>query len=90
MPKPLGDGRGGAEWRPPVVSVGKQKQSLYFPADMLAEISAAAVRLDRSMSWIIQRAWKTARGRIMNAPASDDSTQTDGADSDGGPSDGDR
>jgi uncharacterized small protein (TIGR04563 family) len=38
---------------------------------MLKEISAEAVRLDRSMSWIIQRAWKSARGKIMNVPTID-------------------
>jgi uncharacterized small protein (TIGR04563 family) len=41
-----------------------RKQSLYFPAEMLDEIAAEARRLDRSMSWVVQRAWKLARHAI--------------------------
>jgi uncharacterized small protein (TIGR04563 family) len=39
----------------------KRKQSLYFPEKMLGEIASEARRLDRSMSWVVQRAWKVAR-----------------------------
>ena len=35
----------------------KRKQSLYFPESMLQEIKDEAARLDRSLSWIVQRAW---------------------------------
>jgi uncharacterized small protein (TIGR04563 family) len=42
----------------------KRKQSLYFPGAMLDEIAAEARRLDRSLSWVVQRAWKIARGEI--------------------------
>jgi uncharacterized small protein (TIGR04563 family) len=45
----------------PDPTVEKRKQSFYFPAEMLDEIAAEALRLDRSMSWVVQRAWKTAR-----------------------------
>lgn len=38
--------------------------SLYFPADMLAEIRAEARRLRRSASWVLRRAWKLARADI--------------------------
>jgi hypothetical protein len=31
---------------------------------MLDEIAAEARRLDRSMSWVVQRAWTLARGAI--------------------------
>ena len=41
----------------------KRKQSLYFPEDMLNEIQAEANRQDRSLSWIVQQAWRIARGR---------------------------
>ena len=34
----------------------KRKQSLYFPEAMLQEIKDEAARLDRSLSWIVQRA----------------------------------
>jgi uncharacterized small protein (TIGR04563 family) len=42
----------------------KRKQSLYFPEDMLAEIQSEANRLDRSISWVVQRAWMIARKEI--------------------------
>ena len=48
----------------------KRKQSLYFPESMLEEINEEAVRLDRSLSWIVQRAWKTARPEIRKIPSS--------------------
>jgi uncharacterized small protein (TIGR04563 family) len=47
----------------------KRKQSLYFPEQMLQEISAEATRQDRSLSWIVQKAWKAARRDIMGIPA---------------------
>jgi uncharacterized small protein (TIGR04563 family) len=48
----------------------KRKQSLYFPELMLKEIQREADRLDRSLSWIVQRAWKTARPEIRKIPSS--------------------
>ena len=42
----------------------KRKQSLYFPEDMLKEIQDEAARQDRSLSWIVQQAWKIARERM--------------------------
>lgn len=50
----------------------KQKQSLYFPEEMLQEIRAEAARQDRSLSWIIQRAWTLARKDIAAIPSIDD------------------
>ncbi len=47
----------------------KRKQSLYFPEEMLKEIGAEATRQDRSLSWIVQKAWKAARKDIMNMPS---------------------
>ena len=47
----------------------KRKQSLYFPESMLAEIKDEAARLDRSLSWVVQRAWKLARGDIRKIPS---------------------
>lgn len=48
----------------------KRKQSLYFPETMLEEIHQEAARLERSLSWIVQRAWKTARPEIRKLPSS--------------------
>ena len=39
----------------------KRKQSLYFQEDTLQEIQAEAIRQDRSLSWVVQRAWALAR-----------------------------
>jgi len=37
---------------------------------MLQEINDEAARLERSLSWIVQRAWKTARPEIRKIPSS--------------------
>ncbi len=50
----------------------KRKQSLYFPEDMLREIQHEATRQDRSLSWIVQKAWKIARGTIAQYPSVND------------------
>ena len=50
----------------------KRKQSLYFPEDMLKEIQEEANRQDRSLSWIVQQAWRIARTEIMRFPSVND------------------
>lgn len=51
--------------------VGKQqKQVLYFPVEMVAEMKAAAERQDRSISWLMQHAWCFAVSEIEKTPAS--------------------
>ncbi|MEL6179424.1 MAG: TIGR04563 family protein [Myxococcota bacterium] len=52
----------------------KRKQSLYFPEDMLKEIQHEATRQDRSLSWIVQKAWKIARNEIRKYPSVNDFT----------------
>jgi uncharacterized small protein (TIGR04563 family) len=47
----------------------KRKQSLYMPEDMLLEVMAEAARQDRSLSWVVQHAWKIAKARIGAMPA---------------------
>lgn len=49
----------------------KRKQLLYLPEEMLQEIMREANRLDRSMSWTVQRAWCIARADIKKFPASE-------------------
>jgi uncharacterized small protein (TIGR04563 family) len=39
---------------------------------MLQEIKDEAARLDRSLSWIVQRAWKTSRLEIKKIPSVND------------------
>jgi uncharacterized small protein (TIGR04563 family) len=50
----------------------KRKQSLYFPEEMLQEIQQEAARQDRSLSWIVQKAWKIARIEIRKFPSIND------------------
>jgi uncharacterized small protein (TIGR04563 family) len=49
----------------------KRKQSLYFPDDMLNEIMKEAIRLDRSLSWMVQRAWRVASDEVRKFPSVD-------------------
>ena len=50
-PKPKNDGPG-------------ERQSLYFPKEMLDEIKEEALGQDRSLSWIIQQAWRISQLRL--------------------------
>lgn len=58
--------------RSPPTKDDKRKQSLYFPEHMLEEIQAEATRQDRSLSWIVQQAWKVAREEIKKFPSVND------------------
>jgi uncharacterized small protein (TIGR04563 family) len=58
----------------------KRKQSLYFPESMLTEIKEEAARLDRSLSWVVQRAWKLARIDIKKLPSVNDVADDDDTD----------
>ncbi len=55
----------------------KRKQSLYFPEDMLKEIQVEANRQDRSLSWIVQQAWRLARPEITRFPSVNDMSDDD-------------
>jgi uncharacterized small protein (TIGR04563 family) len=46
----------------------KRKVTLYFRDEVLAETQREAVRQDRSISWIIQAAWKLARAELRAMP----------------------
>jgi len=51
------------------MSSQKKKVTLYFNAAMLAETQKEALRQDRSVSWIIQAAWRIARDEMRRMPA---------------------
>jgi uncharacterized small protein (TIGR04563 family) len=55
----------------------KRKQSLYFPESMLDEIQKEAARLDRSLSWIVQRCVKVALPEIRKLPSVNDVEEAD-------------
>jgi uncharacterized small protein (TIGR04563 family) len=48
----------------------KRKVTLYFNSAMLAETQKEAIRQDRSVSWIIQAAWRIARDEVRRMPSS--------------------
>jgi uncharacterized small protein (TIGR04563 family) len=55
----------------------KRKQSLYFPETMLQEIQREAARLDRSLSWIVQRCVKIGLPDIRRLPSVNDVPDSD-------------
>ena len=55
------------------MSAGKSKrQALYFPSEMLEDIQFEAHRQDRSISWLIQQAWRIAREDLQKVPSTTD------------------
>jgi len=54
-----------------MASTDKRKQSLYFADDMLNEIMREAIRLDRSLSWVMQCAWRIASKEVRKFPPVD-------------------
>ena len=46
----------------------KKKVTLYFSAAMLEETQREAIRQDRSISWIIQAAWRMSRDEVRRSP----------------------
>jgi uncharacterized small protein (TIGR04563 family) len=61
---------GSAPWRAEKVfdahyaDSDKVKHMLALPASMMDEVKAEAARLDRSMSWLVARAWCVARDQL--------------------------
>ena len=51
----------------------RRKQSFHFPEQMLQEIREEAKRQDRSLSWIVQKAWRIARREIRKYPSTNES-----------------
>lgn len=52
----------------PVSQNQKKKVTLYFNSTMLSETQREALRQDRSISWIIQAAWRIARDEVKRMP----------------------
>lgn len=65
-----------------------RRQALYFPADMLAELQRESQRQDRSISWLIQQAWKIARTELHRIPSTTDYLPQDSEELDEGSSNG--
>lgn len=54
------------------MSTDKRKQSLYFPEMMLKDIQLEADRLDRSLSWIVQRCVKVGLPELQKLPSTEE------------------
>ncbi|MGK0362169.1 MAG: putative small protein (TIGR04563 family) [Bradymonadia bacterium] len=50
----------------------RQRQCLYIELGLLDEIRAEAHRQDRSLSWIVQRAWAAGRRQLSEMPGAND------------------
>ena len=46
----------------------KVKQSVYLPEDMLSQLRSEAERLERPLSWVLNRAWRIASPQISAIP----------------------
>jgi uncharacterized small protein (TIGR04563 family) len=59
-----------ARWRKyQMTTTDKRKRSLYFPDNILREMQSEAKRQERSLSWIVQYAWRIARAELMRLPS---------------------
>lgn len=54
----------------------KVKLTLYFPKEVLAQAQQEAERQDRSVSWVMQQAWRIAYGQLQGYPSIDPATGT--------------
>jgi len=52
-----------------MTTTDKRKRSLYFPDNILREMQSEAKRQERSLSWIVQYAWRIARAEMMRLPS---------------------
>ncbi len=50
----------------------KKKMTLYFSDEMIRETKQEALRQDRSLSWIMEVAWKIAREKMQSMPGVED------------------
>jgi uncharacterized small protein (TIGR04563 family) len=48
---------------------GTKKRSVYFPQSMLEEIECEMQRQERTLSWLVQQAWRIAGPTIRSFPA---------------------
>jgi uncharacterized small protein (TIGR04563 family) len=65
-----------------MTTTDKRKRSLYFPDTILREMQTEAKRQERSLSWIVQYAWRIARADLMRLPSVGDANFKDGQEDD--------
>lgn len=54
------------------MAINTVRQGLYVPKQMAQDLAREAKRLQRSKSWLMQRAWRIARERIAEFPPVED------------------
>ena len=52
----------------------ENKISVFFPSDMIREIRAEAKRTDRSISWLMQFAWRRVRDEVKELATVEEDT----------------
>lgn len=72
-----------------MTTTDKRKRSLYFPDNILREMQSEAKRQERSLSWIVQYAWRLARAELMRLPSVGSSGFRGGDEEDGQSEDAD-
>lgn len=50
----------------------KKKMTLYFSEELISQTKQEALRQDRSLSWIMEVAWKIAKERLETMPGVDE------------------
>jgi uncharacterized small protein (TIGR04563 family) len=55
----------------------KRKQSLYFPELMLADLQREADRLERSLSWVVQRCVRGGLSTLEKLPSTQEAAPPD-------------
>ncbi len=48
---------------------GSRKRSVYFPPDMMEEIQNEMTPQERTLSWLLQKAWRVARPTLCSFPS---------------------
>lgn len=51
---------------------GTMKRSVYLPPEMLEEIEREMIRQERTLSWLVQQAWRVAGPTIRSFPGVED------------------
>lgn len=49
-----------------------KKRSIYFPAEMLEQIESEMHRQERTLSWLVQQAWKISLPTLESFPGVED------------------
>jgi uncharacterized small protein (TIGR04563 family) len=47
----------------------KNRKTIYLPKEIREEIEAEAQRQERTVSWLLKRAWLESRGKIKGYPS---------------------